>query len=205
MELLFNSCEGHFWLTILSSLYTLIFPPYNIVLILNTQGKYEESLTAYHEICKKSSDMTPLHLQLLVTQKSLKELIKLLLTNGANILARNNSDTVLHQIVSSDDIEIIELILKKIKGKEDDIEPYINAPDTEGDTPFMWAAETAKINVAKYYRNMEQMLMLEIIMVKRLWIGLVKVIIKKLCSYYWVNNQILVLKTEMGKLQINCN
>ena len=28
--------------------------------------------------------------------------VKLLLTNGADVLARNNHDTVLHQVVSSD-------------------------------------------------------------------------------------------------------
>ena len=41
------------------------------------------------------------------------------------------------------------MILNKIKEQKDDIELYINAPDTEGDTPLFWAAETGKLNAAQ--------------------------------------------------------
>ena len=96
---------------------------------------------------------------LLVTQHGLKELVKLLLTNGADVFARNNHDTVLHRTVHNNDKEVIELIVNKIKEKEDDIEPHINAPDTEGDNPLMWAVENGRINFIKfklftnYYEN----------------------------------------------------
>ena len=120
---------------------------HGIAVALDSQGKYEEALTAYKEICKKGSDnMTPLHL---VSHNGFKELVKLLLTNGADVLARNNHDTVLHRAVSSNNKEVIELILDKIKEKRNDIEPYINAPDTEGDTLLMWAAESGKINATQ--------------------------------------------------------
>ena len=63
---------------------------------------------------------------LLVTQHGLKELVKLLLTNVTDVFARNNHDTVLHRTVHNNDKEVIELIVNKIKEKEDDIEPHIN-------------------------------------------------------------------------------
>ena len=90
--------------------------------------------------------MTPLHL---VAQNGLKELVKLLLENGEAVFARNNHDTVLHRAISGNNEEIIKLIINKIKETKEDIGPYIDAQDTEGDTPLMWAAEGGKVSAVK--------------------------------------------------------
>jgi ankyrin repeat protein len=77
-------------------------------------------------------------------------LVKLLLAKGSDVYARNNHDTVLHRAVSSGNEEVIRLILDKIKEKETQLMyQHINAPDTEGDTPLMWAAEKGGVNVAQ--------------------------------------------------------
>ena len=56
--------------------------------------------------------MTPLHL---VAQNGPEELVKLLLINGADVFVRNNHDTVLRRAISSNNKEIIKLILNTIK------------------------------------------------------------------------------------------
>ena len=78
------------------------------------------------------------------------DMVKALMEEGADVLARNNHDTVLHQAVSSNNEEIIRLILDKIKEKDpQNFSEHINAKDTEGDTPLMWAAQEGKVNAAK--------------------------------------------------------
>ena len=72
---------------------------------------------------------------------------------GADPLARNNHDSVLHNAVSSNNKDVIVLILDKIKDKliQDSqlVYQHINAPDAEGDTPLMWAAETGKVDAVR--------------------------------------------------------
>jgi ankyrin repeat protein len=64
-------------------------------------------------------------------------------------------DTVLHQAVYTSNEEIIRLVLNKIKEKfnqeTQQIYRYINAKDTESDTPLMWAAEKAELMQQEYY------------------------------------------------------
>ena len=78
-----------------------------------------------------------------------EEVVKTLLTKGANFLARNTHDTVLHQAVISINIEVTKLILSKIKDKFREnsqlLYQYLDAKDNERDTPLMWAI-TSKIN-----------------------------------------------------------
>ncbi|MGL9778991.1 MAG: ankyrin repeat domain-containing protein [Wolbachia sp.] len=73
-------------------------------------------------------------------------LVKECLNRGANVLARNSHHTVLHSAVRSDNGEVVKLVLKKIKETQG---PYIDAKDTEGDTPLMWTAETSYVNAAQ--------------------------------------------------------
>jgi ankyrin repeat protein len=71
----------------------------------------------------------------------------------ADVLARNSHDTVLHRAVSGNNKEIIRFFLDKIKEKfnqdSQQVYQYINAQDTEGDTPLMWAAENGRISAAQ--------------------------------------------------------
>ncbi|WP_143688834.1 ankyrin repeat domain-containing protein [Wolbachia endosymbiont of Laodelphax striatellus] len=68
------------------------------------------------------------------------------LNEGADVLARNNHHTLLHAAVSSNKEEIIKLVLNKIKETQSQ---YIDAKDTEGDTPLMWAAESGRVNAVE--------------------------------------------------------
>ncbi|KAG8236294.1 hypothetical protein J437_LFUL016074 [Ladona fulva] len=99
---------------------------------------------------KNNDGSTTLHL---AVKNGHLDTAEYILEKGADILARNNHDTVLHQAVSSGNEEVVRLILKKIKEwfYPDSQQMYkgMNAQDTEGDTPLMWAAETGKTNVAK--------------------------------------------------------
>lgn len=61
-------------------------------------------------------------------------------------MARNSHNTVLHSAVHSDNEEVVKLVLNKIKETQS---PYIDAKDTEGDTPLMWTAETGYVNAAQ--------------------------------------------------------
>ncbi|WP_375316602.1 ankyrin repeat domain-containing protein [Wolbachia endosymbiont (group A) of Colletes cunicularius] len=92
------------------------------------------------------NNLTPLHV---ATYNGHLELVKCLLEKGANVLAKNNHDTVLHLAVSSNKEEIIKLVLDKIKETQRDVSQYIDAKDTEGDTPLMWAAENGRVNAAQ--------------------------------------------------------
>ncbi|GFQ65480.1 ANK_REP_REGION domain-containing protein [Trichonephila clavata] len=90
---------------------------------------------------KDNDNWTSLHF---ATYTGHLELVKYLLEEGANVLAKNNHDTVLHLAVSSNKEEIIKLVLDKIKETQRDVSQYIDAKDTEGDTPLMWAAENGE-------------------------------------------------------------
>ncbi|MFT4314284.1 MAG: ankyrin repeat domain-containing protein [Wolbachia pipientis] len=68
------------------------------------------------------------------------------LYRGANILARGSHHTVLHSAVRRDDREVVKLVLNKIKETQS---PYIDAKDTEGNTPLMWAAKYGHVNAAE--------------------------------------------------------
>ena len=67
------------------------------------------------------------------------DVVQWLVEKGADVLARNNHDSVLHNAISGNNKEIIKLILDKIKEKfsrdPQQIYQYINAKDNEGDTP----------------------------------------------------------------------
>ncbi|GFS56364.1 hypothetical protein NPIL_568051 [Nephila pilipes] len=80
-----------------------------------------------------------------VEQGNLSEIEKCL-NRGANVLARDSHHTVLHSAVRSDNGEVVKLVLNKIKETQG---PYIDAKDTEGDTPLMWTAETGYVNAAQ--------------------------------------------------------
>ncbi|WP_341812566.1 ankyrin repeat domain-containing protein [Wolbachia endosymbiont (group A) of Conops quadrifasciatus] len=79
---------------------------------------------------------------------------------GANILAKNSHHTVLHSAVHSDNGEVVKLVLDKIKKIQGNISPYIDAKDTEGDTPLMWTAESSYVSAARilldYGANVEE-------------------------------------------------
>jgi cytohesin len=78
--------------------------------------------------------------------------VKLLLQKGADALATDNYSTILHYAVHSNNEEVIRLILDKIKDFNEDsqlMNPHINAPDNEGDTPLMLAAYSGKMNAAQ--------------------------------------------------------
>jgi ankyrin repeat protein len=81
------------------------------------------------------------------------KVVQFLLEKGADLLARNHHDTILHQAVSGNNVEVIRLILDAIKEKCDNdpvrVGQAINARDNEGDTPLMWAAENGKVNEAQ--------------------------------------------------------
>lgn len=80
-----------------------------------------------------------------IEQGNLSEVEKCL-NRGANILVRNSHHTVLHSAVHSNNGEVVKLVLNKIKETQS---PYIDAKDTEGDTPLMWTAETGYVNAAQ--------------------------------------------------------
>jgi ankyrin repeat protein len=104
----------------------------NTVKVLITKGAQIEAVGG-------RDSWTPLHL---ATQQGHLETAQFLLEKGADVFARNTHDTVLHQAVSGNNIELIRLILKNIKNKSDNkekISQSINAQDNEGDTPLMWA------------------------------------------------------------------
>jgi ankyrin repeat protein len=79
--------------------------------------------------------------------------VKYLVEKGADVLARNSHDTVLHRAVRGNNKEIIRLLLERIKEKfnqdSQQVYQYINAQDTEGDTPLMWAAEIGRVSAAQ--------------------------------------------------------
>jgi ankyrin repeat protein len=81
------------------------------------------------------------------------DVVKLIIEKGADVLSRNDHDTVLHQAVCGNNPEVIKSILKKIKEKCNNnpqaLYQVINAEDTEGDTPLMWAAEAGKTNAIR--------------------------------------------------------
>lgn len=72
-----------------------------------------------------------------------------LVENGADIFARNEDHTLLHQAATNNNTAVIKLVLNKIKEKYENITPYIDATDEEGDTPLMWAAETGNVSSAR--------------------------------------------------------
>ncbi|GFU17072.1 hypothetical protein NPIL_427091 [Nephila pilipes] len=80
-----------------------------------------------------------------VEQGNLSEIEKCL-NRGANILARDSHHTVIHSAVRSDNEEVVKLVLNKIEGTQGF---YIDAKDTEGDTPLMWTAECSYVNAAR--------------------------------------------------------
>jgi ankyrin repeat protein len=118
--------------------------------VVEVLGDVQKAYELLQKILKIKNDWTPLHA---AARSGYAEAVKILLDNGEDFLARNDHDTVLHQAVHSNNTEIIELILTKIKEKfdKDEAEMYvhINAQDTEGDTPLMWAAEIGRIDAAK--------------------------------------------------------
>src|SRR5699024_3040854 len=76
--------------------------------------------------------------------------IKILVEEGADVLARNNHDTVLHQAVNSNNEEVIKFVLNKIIEKDPQkMSEHINTPDNEGDTPLIWTAQNGKVNATK--------------------------------------------------------
>jgi ankyrin repeat protein len=81
------------------------------------------------------------------------DVVNLMIANGADLLARNNYDIVLHRAESGNSERVIRIILNKVKEifnqYSQQIYQYINSQDTEGDTPLMWAAENGKINSAR--------------------------------------------------------
>ena len=78
------------------------------------------------------------------------DMVKAFMAEGVDVLARNKHDTVLHQAVSSNNEEIMRLILDKMKEKDpQNFSEHINAKDTEGNTPFMWAVKERKVNAVK--------------------------------------------------------
>ena len=69
-------------------------------------------------------------------------MVKVLVEEGGDVLARKNHNTGLHQAVRSNNEEIIRLVLDKVKEKDlQRFSEHINAKDTEGDTPLMWSAQ----------------------------------------------------------------
>jgi ankyrin repeat protein len=81
------------------------------------------------------------------------DVVILMIENGADLLARNNHDIVLHRAVSGNSERVIRIILNKVKETfnqySQQIYQYINPQDTEGDTPLMWAAQGGKVNSAR--------------------------------------------------------
>jgi len=81
------------------------------------------------------------------------EVVNFCLDQGADVLERNDHDTLLHQAVWGNNVAMIRLILEAIKAKcnNDQRKLYIsiNAPDKEGDSPLMWAAKMGKIEAAQ--------------------------------------------------------
>ncbi|WP_341812159.1 ankyrin repeat domain-containing protein [Wolbachia endosymbiont (group A) of Conops quadrifasciatus] len=75
--------------------------------------------------------------------------VKKCLNRGADVLARNSHHTVLHSAVSGNNEEVIKLVLNKIKETQRDVSQYIDAKDTEGDTPLMWATENGYVNATQ--------------------------------------------------------
>ncbi len=124
------------------------------VLHVGAQDGHVEIVEA---LCQRNIDVnarddhqrTPLHL---AARKSQRAVVQLLLEKGADVLARNDHDTVLHQAVGSHTVEVIRLILDAIKVRLDDDQLmylHINPPDSEGDTPLMWAAEGGQMEAAQ--------------------------------------------------------
>ncbi|WP_237342887.1 tetratricopeptide repeat protein [Wolbachia endosymbiont of Folsomia candida] len=90
---------------------------------------------------------TPLHL---AASSGNLDTVKNLIEKGADIFVGSSHDTILHQSVGSGNEEVIRLILEKIKEKEPQkMFEHINARDTEGETPLMWAAEKGKVSAAR--------------------------------------------------------
>jgi ankyrin repeat protein len=113
-------------------------------------GDVQKACESYERLSKIKNDYIPLDLA--VCNGYLK-VVAQLLEKGADPLLRNHHDTVLHQAVSGNNVEIIKLILDAIKEKCGNdsarVGQAINVPDTEGDTPLMWAAEKGKVNAAQ--------------------------------------------------------
>jgi ankyrin repeat protein len=107
-------------------------------------------ITKLRERLNELDSITPLHL---ASESGDLDEIKTLIEGGADIFARSNHGTAtLHRAVRGNETAI-RLILEKIKEKsnqdQQQIYESINAKDTEGNTPLMWAAENGKINAAK--------------------------------------------------------
>lgn len=98
---------------------------------------------------KDENKTTSLHY---AVRKGHEQVVELLLEHGADFTARNNHDSVLHAAVSSGNIKIAKLILKKIRSNHD-FQKYIDLKDTEGDTPLMWAAEKGLVDMTKLLLN----------------------------------------------------
>ncbi|WP_218814682.1 ankyrin repeat domain-containing protein [Rickettsiella endosymbiont of Dermanyssus gallinae] len=79
------------------------------------------------------------------------DIVEFLIENGADVLKKNNHDSVLHQAIHTNE-KIVKLMLEKIKEKVGGGDPRawyeaINAKDSEGDVPLMWAVEKRKSEV----------------------------------------------------------
>ncbi|APR98948.1 ankyrin repeat domain-containing protein [Wolbachia endosymbiont of Folsomia candida] len=72
-----------------------------------------------------------------------------LLERTIEAFIKNKHPTILHEAVHGNKKEIIKLILDKIKETKEDIDQYINAKDTEGNTPLMCAAELGKVDATQ--------------------------------------------------------
>lgn len=102
--------------------------------LLDFMKNYPENLRAL--ISNEESDLE---------DNSLTE--KLLVEKSARILIRNKHHTILHESVLGNRKETIELIANIIITDHNKI--FIDLPDTEGNTPLIWAAKNNKNNAAE--------------------------------------------------------
>ena len=80
-------------------------------------------------------------------------IITLLLDNDVDPSEKSNDGSVLHRAVLSDNAEIIQLVLGKIKAEKgiNAFQKNINVKDKDGDTPLIWAVQLKKYKPWKPY------------------------------------------------------
>lgn len=82
-------------------------------------------------------------------QKADLDTVKELIEKGADIFDLSLPVTILHEAVCNNDKDVLKIILIKLHENAKNIYDYVNAKDSRGDSPLMWAAARGNIDAVQ--------------------------------------------------------